>query len=167
LDDDVWKNIKPEVIIKNIKKIIDCEFCRKELDTTQEVIRTSLVKVVYPRRPVIEAAVMIMPIRHCENIHDLTIDEQTDTFAFVNKIQKVFAMVYKTNGYNIFANNGMSAGQHIPHVHFHLLARATNEAISPFVIMNNKELYDNIEKLSPEIIKKRILVLRDKLNNLV
>jgi diadenosine tetraphosphate (Ap4A) HIT family hydrolase len=123
----------------------NCAFCEENI-SLQEVSRTLLTKVIYPRKPVVEPAVMIMPIRHCENIHELTAEEQLDIFVVIDKIQKIFVSIYKIEGYNLFVNNGVLAGQHIPHVHFHLFGRVVNEAISPFAILNSNDLYKQLEK---------------------
>ena len=139
-----------------------CAFCDREVDI-QEIVRTPLVKVIYPRRPVVESAVMIMPIRHCENIHALSSEETADIFAMVAKIQAVFQKIYAAEGYNLFANNGIAAGQHIPHVHFHLYGRMPHEPVSPFTVLNSKELSGELRKLSAVEIQERVEKIRAEL----
>ena len=136
-----------------------CAFCDNEIDG-QEIIRTSLIKVIYPRRPVIEAAAMIMPIRHCEHIHALSTEEVADIFAMVGKIQAAFQKIYAVEGYNLFANDGIAAGQHIPHVHFHLYGRSKNEPVSPFAILNDTKSYQEVKRLSSEEIRERMERIR-------
>ena len=131
-----------------------CIFCDSVIDA-QEILRTNLIKVIYPQRPVVEMAVMIMPIRHCENVHELSQDESIELFEMIGKLQVVFKNIYGCEGYNLFVNNGLAAGQHVPHTHFHLFGRATNEKLSPFAVLNSKELYQSLEKLSPEEIRSR------------
>lgn len=128
--------------------MLDCEFCKKELDITQEIVRTLLVKVIYPQRPVVESYILIMPIRHCKNVHDLTSGEFFDILEIVKKFQVIFAKLFGIKGYNLFVNNGSVAGQYVPHVHFHMIGRLSSEIISPFEILNNPELRAGLKRLT-------------------
>lgn len=100
------------------------------------------VRVIYPRRPIIPASVLITPVRCVEHVHDLTEEEVCDVFRAAKNLHEAFTRLYATTGYNMFVNDGVSAGQHVPHVHFHFYGRSTDEHLNPFTTLNDREKYD-------------------------
>lgn len=139
-----------------------CDFCDKEIDCVQEVIRNDKIKVIYPHKPVIEEHVMLTPVRHTERFDELKEDEVIELANAVKKINKTFAGLYGTSAFNLFVNDGKKAGQHVPHVHFHFFGRSEQEKISPYKILNNPGLYKT-EKLPNKEIRDRVDKIREEL----
>ena len=60
----------------------------------------------------------------------------------------------RITGGNLFVNDGEEAGQHVPHVHFHMFGRSDHEPISPYKIINSLNEY-SIEQLDDQEIRLR------------
>lgn len=133
-----------------------CDFCDAVILSLQKIKDRGTVQIVMPRRPVIDAHVLIMPLRHVERVDQLTTDEMNDVLVAVRDVHYVMQKVFDRDDYNLFVNNGYAAGQHIPHVHFHYFGRSQKEHIDPFTILNNKELDDQRMQLSADEIMKKI-----------
>jgi diadenosine tetraphosphate (Ap4A) HIT family hydrolase len=143
-----------------------CTFCDQETIGRQEIVTLNSIRVLYPRRPIIPASVLITPVRCVEHVHDLSDEEINDIFSVVKKLQLSFQNLYNTSGYNFFANDGAAAGQHITHVHFHFYGRSVTEKTNPFAVLNDKDKYDNRPTMSEEVYLGNIKKIRDVLLNL-
>lgn len=107
-----------------------------------------------------EAAVLIIPKRHVELVEDMTEEEMADTLKSIKMLKVAFGKTYGSTGFNIFANSGVVAGQHVPHVHFHFFGRSATEIMSPFAILNDRELYKNRPEVSFVKLQERINSIR-------
>ncbi len=86
--------------------------------------------------PVAAGHVLIVPLRHCEKIQDLSGTECADLFGLVqNMIKKVDTLTGSTL---VAAHNGRESGQEIPHVHVHLIPRDKNDGAGPVHSMFGK-----------------------------
>lgn len=143
----------------------NCSFCDPETIDNQEIAAIGLVRVLYPRRPIIPANVLITPIRCVEHIHDLSDEEMADIFSVVKKMHVSFQNLYDTAGYNLFANDGRAAGQHVPHVHFHFYGRSETEETNPFEVLNDNGKYKERSAMSGEVYRSNIEKIRKSLLN--
>jgi diadenosine tetraphosphate (Ap4A) HIT family hydrolase len=57
----------------------------------------------------------------------------------INEMGTLFKNKLKGQGYNVFFNVGKSAGQTIPHLHAHVVARFENEELSPFEMLKDSK----------------------------
>lgn len=77
---------------------------------------------------------------------DLNTNELTDLFITVQKVERMLAKVYFTDdggevedgAFNVAMQDGISAGQTVPHVHVHIIPRRKD---SP----QNDEIYDRMD----------------------
>lgn len=67
------------------------------------------------------------------NIFDAPEKELQELIVTVKKVAKLLKEKLNCVGMNIVANNGEVAGQVVPHMHFHLIPRFTDDGIDPFV----------------------------------
>jgi len=56
-------------------------------------------------------------------LKDLSAEEVTDLFLTVQKIGKAVETIYQANALNIAIQDGIAAGQSVPHVHTHIIPR--------------------------------------------
>lgn len=63
------------------------------------------------------------PRRIVPRVSDLTIDETTDLFLTVRKVGRMIERVYGATSLNIAIQDGVDAGQSVPHVHTHIIPR--------------------------------------------
>ena len=140
-----------------------CSFCDVETIEKQEIAVVGTVRILYPRRPVIPMNALIVPVRCVEHLQELTEDEILDVFSAVKKLNSSFNDLYGTTAYNLFVNDGVSAGQHIPHVHFHFYGRSENEEINPFDILNDKARYKARESMEEAEYNQYVEEIRNSL----
>ena len=102
-----------------------CPFCenlagRKECAVV-EALDTSIA-FVNPRqyRP---GATLVIPRRHAETLFDLQVSETADLARHVQRVAAAVAQAFVADGMNVFQNNGVAAGQSVPHYHVHILPR--------------------------------------------
>ncbi|OGZ33537.1 MAG: hypothetical protein A2Y98_01220 [Candidatus Portnoybacteria bacterium RBG_19FT_COMBO_36_7] len=133
----------------------NCVFCEAKNKKLQKIAEIGTIEIWYPNSPVIMEHVILIPSRHVEKIEELSDQEAKDLIVAVRKIVNSFKKLYNTDGFNLFTNEGQSAGQHIRHIHFHYFGRSKNEKISPLEILNNQKSYKR-EKLSDKQIKQLI-----------
>lgn len=141
---------------------LNCDFCNEDIIVVQEIIKSDGIRIFYPRRPIIEEHLLFVPIRHIERFSDLESEEMVNLLKIVKRVNRCFSDEYKTTGFNLFINYGKAAGQHIPHVHFHLFGRSESEKVNPYKILNNLSSY-NVVKLSDFLIEERV----DKIKKLL
>ncbi len=107
-----------------------CPFCDDGIDAYGEVIfSTSLAYVLTNPDPVLKASVMIMPKRHVESPFDLSEEEWLQIRKLMQKA-KSYLEQFAPQGFNMGWNVGEVAGQHVPHVHFHVIGRYADEPLA-------------------------------------
>jgi diadenosine tetraphosphate (Ap4A) HIT family hydrolase len=108
---------------------------------------------------------MFAPLRHVSSMGNLSHKEAADLIKMVSLFKRMFhASAHKT-GFNVFENDGPEAGQHVPHAHFHMLGRASDEPVNPYKILN--ELKTNpIEKLELNEIQGRVAEFKNQLQTI-
>lgn len=151
--------------MKNISSKQSCAFCSENKVQFKEqiIFENNLLIAIHARRPLTKGHVIIFTKKHRNTFLDLQQKEILAIFNLSKKITKSLKHNYKTTGYNFFSNAGVSAGQLIPHVHFHILGRTAKEKISPFKIMNNPTLYKKIPRLSEKKLKAEAQKIKSKL----
>ena len=70
-----------------------------------------------------KGAVLLIPNRHVENIIDLDAELMLDLYQEAQRFAHAFIKAFGAVGLNVFQNNGVQAGQTIPHSHTHLVPR--------------------------------------------
>lgn len=113
---------------------MDCVFCKiiaGELPS-YKVYEDDNTLAFLDINPVNPGHILIVPKRHFANIEEA--DEQT--LSQVIKIVKKIGFNLKNNlaapGYNIGVNNELAAGQTVPHLHFHLIPRLSDDGLKPW-----------------------------------
>jgi len=139
-----------------------CSFCVPAVRDTQEVVSNAATRIIYPLAPIIPAHVMIIPSRHVERIEEVSDEESLGIFTAVRAIKRAFADLHGMTGLNLFANDGHKAGQHVPHIHFHIFGRSDAEPISPYRILNNPTEFP-VRSLPPDELSARVNALRNVL----
>ena len=108
-----------------------CILCRL-LEDDPEIINTVVYKTsdtavslnLYPYNP---GHILIFPIRHYEDIRDLSDTERHSQNMVLDKALCVLDKLYKPAGYNIGYNMGLEAGASINHLHLHVIPRYSRE----------------------------------------
>ena len=67
--------------------------------------------------------VYVIPRRHAATLLDLTDDEAAAVFHTVRRVADALVRAYDPDGLNLIQNNGVAAGQSVPHFHMHVVPR--------------------------------------------
>ena len=82
---------------------------------------------LYPIRP---GHLLVMPRRHAVHLRDLSAPEQARLFALAMRVLAALrASGLAPDAANLLVNDGPEAGQHVPHVHIHLVPRARLDGV--------------------------------------
>jgi histidine triad (HIT) family protein len=94
---------------------------------------------------------LIIPKKHFELITDIPDNLLKEISIVIKKISK--ALLIYGQGLNIVQNNKKTAGQFIPHVHFHLIPRFENDGVTVEKWKANEYKPEEIEKIAFKIKK--------------
>jgi histidine triad (HIT) family protein len=81
---------------------------------------------------------LVVPKKHVVSITDLPISESTNVMLLVKIAAGRVKNYFKTEGMNIFINDGIIAGQTVPHLHVHIVAREVNDGLENFKRIREK-----------------------------
>lgn len=109
-----------------------CSLCGAD---DQELVRNDTARVIRPQRPLIPANVMLLPLRHVTHLGDLSDGEFVGLFRLFDRVAATFGQVHGSTSFNLFANDGRVAGQHVPHLHVHVLGRSEHEETDPYQLL--------------------------------
>jgi len=70
-------------------------------------------------------------------------EEYYDLWKTVRIVQQILKQQYNCNAFNVAVQDGVGAGQSVPHVHVHILPRYIGD------IERNDDIYDQLEAWAP------------------
>ena len=74
-------------------------------------------------KPLLPGHVLICPQRVVPRLSELTAPETSDLFLTVQRVGRMLERVYQASSLNIAIQDGVDAGQSVPHVHVHVIPR--------------------------------------------
>jgi histidine triad (HIT) family protein len=106
-----------------------CPFCENIAGRHQcaFIFRDRIISSFVNPRQYCRGAVLIVPNRHAPTILDLDTDEQLAIFRHAQELVQALIQTYQASGFNVFQNNGVPAGQTVPHYHLHVVPRYCGE----------------------------------------
>lgn len=105
-----------------------CPFC----DLGDRVLaENALAVAVRDVEPAATGHTLVIPKRHSASFFDLTADEIAACHDLLRSERDQIAKAHRPDGYNIGVNDGESAGQNIPHTHWHLIPRYRGDHPDP------------------------------------
>ncbi|MBT1247229.1 MULTISPECIES: histidine triad nucleotide-binding protein [unclassified Thermosipho (in: thermotogales)] len=102
---------------------MDCVFCkiiRNEIPS-EKVYEDEDFIVIKDIKPVAPLHLLVIYKKHVERLHELSEDDQRrfwKMFYIIKELSDKFGF----EEYRIVQNNGKSAGQEVPHIHFHVIS---------------------------------------------
>jgi bis(5'-adenosyl)-triphosphatase len=88
---------------------------------------TPLSFAIVNLKPILPGHVLVSPLRVVPRFSDMTTAEVSDLFLTVQKVSKTIARVYNATALNIAIQDGVDAGQSVPHVHAHIIPRRKSD----------------------------------------
>lgn len=100
----------------------ECAFCAYLSQRRPYTIlsRTSGTATLVTREQRGEPHLLVIPLRHVSTILELTDAEASSLAIAVREASRAIDRAYAKPGIAVWQNNGVSAGQAISHVHFHV-----------------------------------------------
>lgn len=109
-------------------QIKDCPFCNIE---RKIIIESEFSFSIFDAFPVSKGHALIIPKRHHSSYFGLTLEEQNDCIALLNKVKSLLQEKFNPDGYNVGINISEAGGQTIPHAHIHLIPRYLGDVEKP------------------------------------
>lgn len=129
-----------------------CVFCEKEINRDLILIETDYSLLIANKFPLGNSNLMAIPKRHVESITELDSNEIKDIMDLIVFATSKIESSFKPEGFNIFINQGLIAGQTISHLHIHIVPRSEKDGLENF--KRNGEKKEITEKELEEL--KRI-----------
>ena len=138
-----------------IEKIIkSCQFCPPADLSPQRIWKNRYWTVIVSRRPLNRGHVILFLNRHLTSLAKLSAQETRALFLATDRIARLLIRHYRISGWQLLVNNGRSAGQSIPHIHFHFIPRYNSEKRSPLLPLVSRKVYRELHALTPMQIRK-------------
>lgn len=78
-------------------------------------------------KPLLPGHVLVCPTRCVPRVSLLSSEETVDLFLSVKRISQAIERVFKATSLNIAIQDGVDAGQSVPHVHVHIIPRQPDD----------------------------------------
>ncbi|OWZ26513.1 bis(5'-adenosyl)-triphosphatase [Cryptococcus neoformans] len=121
-------------------------------DVSRQVFYRSALSVgIVNLKPLLPGHVLIVPKRVVPRLADLEANEVSDLFLSVQHVGKVLEDVYKARAMTVSLQDGVAAGQSVPHVHIHLIPRnptdydGKNDRIYPLLEQSEEQLHGDLK----------------------
>ena len=126
----IWAPWRMEYITedKTEKAAQECVFCVGS-DVNRDRERQLLYRgkhgfIIMNRYPYSNGHLLIIPLRHVGDLHELTPEEGTELFQLLTLAKEVLQEKLSPQGFNLGMNLGSAAGAGIPgHLHWHIVPR--------------------------------------------
>ncbi len=101
---------------------VSCLFCRKEI-IEKSFYNTERFSAIYNIAPILPGHSLIIPNKHYTSLFELPEDELCEMMLFARKITTVLKTIFNCDGFDWTIQDGISAGQTVPHLHLHIIPR--------------------------------------------
>lgn len=128
-----------------------CVFCEKADILECSGLSGKFWKVIVNKFPYMDGNVMIVPVRHVEDVDEIHLDEWKDFGLILVKTKKVLGKVFSVDSFNIGLNMGPQSGASIAHLHWQVVPRKFKN-----ITVMNVFADLHIVSVSPEETKQRI-----------
>lgn len=117
----------------------DCQFCRKEI-IEKSFCSTSQFSAIYNIAPIVPGHSLIIPNTHYISLFELSDQELCEMMVFARKVTRILQTVFQCDGFDWSVQDGISAGQSVPHLHLHIVPR------KPHDMTNGTEWYSKLSQ---------------------
>ena len=110
-----------------------CPFCEiAASDRDQHIThQDDLAFVIRDRYPVSKGHSLIIVQRHVESFFETTDSEKAALISLLENAKQALDNEFSPQAYNIGINDGIAAGQTVPHLHIHLIPRYEGDVNDP------------------------------------
>lgn len=106
-----------------------CPFCTLAGDrVVHDAVTAVAIRDSYPVSP---AHTLVIPKRHVGSFFETTEAERDDLLLLLATARDAIERELRPAGYNVGINDGVAAGQTVPHLHIHLIPRFEGDQPDP------------------------------------
>lgn len=109
-----------------MSECIFCKIVRGDIPS-YKIYEDDKVSAFLDIMPVNKGHVIVVPREHYENLVDTPSEVLCSIMSVIKKIVPAILKSVKSEGFNLGVNNGYIAGQAVPHLHFHIIPRFSND----------------------------------------
>lgn len=106
-----------------------CAFCT--LPQQRLIAENAMAIAIRDGYPVSPGHTLLIPRRHVGSFFEMSGQERGDLLALLDRAKLALDEEFQPQGYNIGINDGMAAGQTVPHLHVHLIPRYDGDLPDP------------------------------------
>jgi histidine triad (HIT) family protein len=109
----------------------DCVFCKIAAGQIpcHRVFENEQVLAFLDIAPLSTGHTVVIPKSHAERLDQLGPEVAAEIARHLGELGRRVVSVTKAEGYNVLQNNGAVAGQVVPHVHFHIIPRRSDDGL--------------------------------------
>ena len=134
---------------------LECLFCRKQISESSFASSQNFI-AIYNIAPILPGHSLIIPKLHFTSVLELSDPDIAEMMVFAKKVTSVLKHVFQCDGFDWTIQDGVSAGQTVPHLHLHIIPR------KPFDLPESNEWYAKIPESEKQLIDSQY---REKLSN--
>jgi histidine triad (HIT) family protein len=111
----------------------DCVFCRiarNELPC-HELLSEADVLAFLDRNPLARGHALLIPRQHATLLQDLPASVAADLGRVLHRLVPAVCLAVGVSAATVALHNGRAAGQEVPHVHWHIVPRASGDGGGP------------------------------------
>jgi len=106
-----------------------CPFCSVEPERIRlEGEHGLAIRDLFPVSP---GHALVIPRRHVGTLYDLDEAEQTALWELTRRLRALLIEEFRPEGFTIGLNEGIAAGQSVPHTHIHVIPRRLGDVPDP------------------------------------
>lgn len=107
----------------------ECPFC--EVDPGRILLEEDVGLAIRDLFPVAEGHALVVPRRHVASIYDLPFEEESALWELARRVRDLIVQRHGPDGFTIGVNEGLAAGQSVPHTHIHVIPRNLGDVPDP------------------------------------
>jgi diadenosine tetraphosphate (Ap4A) HIT family hydrolase len=107
----------------------ECPFCT--LPEERIWLETDRVVAVPDYYPAADGHCLVLPRVHVGSLWDLSPEEHAEVWDLVAEVRDMLTERHSPDGFTIGVNDGLAAGQTIPHAHVHVIPRHIGDVSDP------------------------------------
>ncbi len=107
----------------------DCPFCR--IPTGGALLSNEAALAIPDAFPVCGGHTLVVPRAHVASVFDLPPAVQAQLWRLVADVRALLIEQFNARAFNVGVNDGLAAGQTVPHAHIHVIPRFAGDVADP------------------------------------
>lgn len=129
---------------------IFCKIIKKEIPA-EVVFRNTHAVAFLDITPHAPGHTVVIPVRHMEALTELSGEEGGDFLQALQEVDRALLRAMKAEGMTVGVNQGVVAGQAVPHLHAHLMPRFSGDRGSSVHGVVNNPSHESLEEIGVRV----------------